>query len=429
MNPVSSMLIGCVADDFTGASDAASFIDLHGIPTLLIAGVPDGEIELPEDVQAVVIALKSRSSPAREAVAESLRAFDWLRNKHPRYLYFKYCSTFDSTASGNIGPVTDAVLERYDLPYTILCPSLLVNGRTVKDCVLYVDGVPLAESHMKHHPLNPMWDSDLTKLMKPQGKYPCHKITFRELSAGKEAIDNLLTKWRRESKHFYVAVDFFTQEQGPQIVECFGDLPFLTGGSGVCGEIARSAASGTAPARHPVPRRKPRLLLAGSCSAMTKKQVNAFLQTDHPSLELRPSLLLSGELAREDLIAFYEKNRGRDILYYTSGSAGLTDNIADADQERVSRQLEADTAFLARYAVTRGCTRLIVAGGETSGAVMQAIGGSAYRVVGSAAPGVPVLSPVDNPDLRLVLKSGNFGGESFLLETLAEEGDAQCNRI
>jgi len=171
-NRTHSLFLGCVADDFTGAGDAASFLVNQGIPALLYNGIPKSAEGL-GDCAAAVIALKTRSAPVREAVEDSRQAFRFLIEQGAGQLYSKYCSTFDSTPAGNIGPVTDAMLEELDLPWTLLCPSLPVNGRVVREGRLCVDGVPLDESHMKNHPLNPMWDSFIPKLMEPQGKYPC----------------------------------------------------------------------------------------------------------------------------------------------------------------------------------------------------------------------------------------------------------------
>ncbi|MDO4268582.1 MAG: four-carbon acid sugar kinase family protein, partial [Eubacteriales bacterium] len=176
------IFLGVVADDFTGASDAASFLTAAGAPAVLFNGVPGQEPELKAGTRAIVVALKSRTEPVRQAVEESLAAFDWLKKMGAEKLYLKYCSTFDSTPEGNIGPVIDAVMDRYGITRTVLCPSLPVNGRTVRDGRLYVNGVLLEDSHMKDHPLTPMRKSRISRLMEEQGKHPSVELSVEELS-------------------------------------------------------------------------------------------------------------------------------------------------------------------------------------------------------------------------------------------------------
>ncbi|WP_368379487.1 four-carbon acid sugar kinase family protein, partial [[Clostridium] symbiosum] len=231
------ILLGCVADDFTGASDAASFLAKQGIKTLLFNGIPK-DTEVVRDCAAVVIALKTRSIAASGAVRDTLAALEWLRAHGAEQFYFKYCSTFDSTPEGNIGPVIDAALEKYEIPYTLLCPSLPVNRRIVKDGVLIVDGKPIAEGHMAHHPLNPIWASELAALMKPQGKYPCMIIGEELLSCSEEMIMEEVKKFSENNSHFYIIPDYTTDNQGQKIAEVFGKERLLTGGSGILEHLA-----------------------------------------------------------------------------------------------------------------------------------------------------------------------------------------------
>ncbi len=163
---------------------------------------------------------------------------EWLRGRGARTLYFKYCSTFDSTPAGNIGPVIDAVLDRYDWPFTVICPALLPNRRMVRDAILYVDGVPLAQSPMKDHPLNPMWESDIRRLMQPQGKYPCFAVTGAMLEQGRRGVMQDVSEYAALNKRFYLSLDYYLPVHGQIITEIFGELPFLTGGSGLAGDLA-----------------------------------------------------------------------------------------------------------------------------------------------------------------------------------------------
>lgn len=413
----SKLRIGCVADDFTGASDAASFMVAGGLRTVLVNGIPE-PAAIPGDFDAVVIALKSRTQETGAAVADSLAAFDWLRAAGAETLYLKYCSTFDSTPQGNIGPVIDAVLDRYDVPYTVVCPSLLVNKRSVRDGVLYVGDVPLAESHMKNHPLTPMWDSDICKLLQPQGKYPCFRVTPAEL-ADTAALDAKIADFSVKNKRFYLVPDYFEPEHGRQIAAYFAKLAFLTGGSGLCGDLAAffsnngsAAAYRLAPTAEPLPR----VIVAGSCSVATRGQVKNYLEAGGAAMEVEPGKLGSGGQDMEMLEAFLKRNAGNDVLFYSSGSAGSLKGCAPdpADADRLERTL----AALAVKAVENGCRRLVAAGGETSGAVTQALGHKAFFIGASAAPGVPIMVPTDRPELALVLKSGNFGDEKFFLTAL-----------
>ena len=226
------MILGCVADDFTGASDAASFLQAGGANVILSNGIPEREDEDILEAQAVVIALKTRTCPPGEAVDRSMAAFSWLKAHGARMLYFKYCSTFDSTENGNIGPVLDAALERWDIPYTLLCPALLENGRSVKDGKLYVNGVLLEDSPMKDHPLNPMRDSRLKYLMERQSRYPCFNLGEGELERGFRPYE--------KPGHYYLIPDYYEEKHGRMIAKQYGNLPLLSGGSGLLRMIART---------------------------------------------------------------------------------------------------------------------------------------------------------------------------------------------
>lgn len=411
-----TLLVGCVADDFTGAGDAASFLAANGVRTVLYSGIPDGDAPLPDGTEAVVIALKSRTQETQSAVADSLAAFGWLHAHGADMLYFKYCSTFDSTPQGNIGPVMDAVLERYGYPYTVVCPALLENQRSVRGGILYVDGVPLAESHMSRHPLTPMWDSDIAALLKPQAKYPCLKADTCLLS-NPEAFASFVEENKQAYPHFSVCADFYRPEHGALLMERFHDLPFLTGGSGLLAEYAKyrrgqagavlqgpSASGGTGR----------RVLFAGSCSAATQGQVRNYLAGGGKGVMVKPSLLRAGSQTPETLWRMAADSPDEDILFYSAGSGGVMDDAQDGG----ASLLEQTMAGLAQKAAQAGCTKIIVAGGETSGAVTQAFGYRSFLIGETVAPGVPVMSPTANPDLRIVLKSGNFGGPAFLQTVL-----------
>ena len=430
-----TIFLGVVADDFTGASDAASFLTASGVQTVLVNGTPKQEILLPEGTRALVVALKSRTAPAEEAVQESLEAFAWLKEMGAEQLYLKYCSTFDSTEHGNIGPVVDAVMERYGYDRTVLCPSLPVNGRTVKDGILYVNGVKLEESSMRNHPLTPMKQSRLKDLMEAQGKYRCVEL-------GETYEMPLLP----EPGRCYLVPDYYEEEHGDRIAEAFGDLPFLTGGSGLVGALGRRyvKAHGTNKAgtceqgentqeqnsvtfehtesqfvdgRKPIATEKKALLLAGSCSAMTLKQIKKYQQSGCTSDRIIPSELLSGN---QNLETFWNwvKEQESGVLIYSSAEPEDMKKSQKLGRERVAAAIENLLAGLAKKAVENGYTRIIVAGGETSGAVTKTLAYNTFLIGPSVAPGVPVMTPLAAPEIRLVLKSGNFGQEDFFERAL-----------
>ena len=407
-------VLGCIADDFTGASDAASFLVKGGMSVRLYNGIPNHADSLSSDCnnsqeQAIVIALKSRSEERKRAVKDSLNAADFLLDRGVKQIYFKYCSTFDSTPQGNIGPVADALMELTKSHYTLLCPSLPVNGRTVSNGQLMVNGVPLDESPMRNHPLNPMWDCRISKLMEPQSHYPAFTISQAQLTAFSET-DFPTTP-------FYLIPDYRTDTDGERIASLFGRLPLLTGGSGLLEHLARSwehhlPMSGQIPKS---PTKGYALLLAGSCSKATLAQIARYQSDGHPCYKLNPKDMLDGRQTLDDAWKFIESHTaaGESVLVYSSDTPEKVKEFQALGKEAVAECLEHATAWLAKKAVESGYTRIITAGGETSGAVTKKLGFSSYWIGESVAPGVPIMVPSGRPDIRLILKSGNFGQEDF----------------
>ena len=409
---VDLLRIGCVADDFTGASDIASFFQKGGLHTVLCSGIPY-DTPIPIETEALVIALKSRTQETEGAVQDCLDGFEYLREHGATTLYFKYCSTFDSRPTGNIGPVIDAVLERYQLRYTVLCPALPVNGRTVEGGILYVDGIPLAESHMKDHPLTPMWASDLRGLMAPQGKYPCYLVS-KEMLREEEVLKKQIQLWCERSSHFYLCPDHTEDGDSGYIIARFGDLGFLTGGSGLAQALGHYSKKGYPEGRRTVRKRaaSSRLLLAGSCSAATQEQVERFREGKGSSFMVRPSEVGPGYV--HSLWDTVERRLDDgDVLVYASGSGGERPEGADS-----AARLEEVLSALAVLAVDAGIQKLVVAGGETSGAVIRALGYKTFEIGESVAPGVPILYPLENDEIEIVLKSGNFGDKDLLKNAL-----------
>jgi 3-dehydrotetronate 4-kinase len=406
------MKLGVIADDFTGATDIAGFLVENGLATLQLSGIPDSAV-LPQ-ADALVVSLKSRSCPADEAVVSSLAALAWLREQGCDRIYQKYCSTFDSTAHGNIGPVTDALLEALGSDFTLICPSLPVNGRTVYQGNLFVDRTPLAESGMRHHPLTPMTDSNLLRLMDAQGRGRTGLVPFNTIAAGPAAIAAALTTLR-EDGYRYAVVDTLTEQHLLDIAAAVRDWPLVTGGSGLAIGLARILGKGQAETArasgHPQPGRC--AILSGSCSQMTNRQV-AHYRT------LAPSLALSVEECLKDptypaKLADWVLSQGpgpAPLIYATTTPEALGDIQRQHGAQAASEAVETCFAAVARLLVAAGVSNLIIAGGETSSRVTQALDINAFHIGPQIAPGVPWVRAIGSP-LSLALKSGNFGDEHF----------------
>lgn len=420
----SPKILGCIADDFTGASDAASFLAKKGIRTILLNGTPDEEKEIGE-AQAIVIALKTRTMETAKAVEETLQAAAWLKEKNAQQIYIKYCSTFDSTREGNIGPIMDALLETYHVPYSVLCPSLPVNGRTVEDGKLYVNGVPLDESPMKNHPLTPMWDSDLANLMEAQSRYKCVKMGHFTEENQKQKADEI-QEFQKEHDHFYVIPDYSNEKDAKNIVTAFGSLEILSGGSGLLEYLAEKYTGNNTAKMPETATDGKALLLAGSCSVATRNQIAYIQEKGIPSTKIDPIALMQNRQSEEELWNFIQENPS-EVLVYSSDDPEAVKEVQKLGKDKAAALLEKTTADLAKRAVENGFTRIIVAGGETSGAVTKALGYDAYEIGESVAPGVPVMTPLKNRNIRLVLKSGNFGDVDFMEKALKMTGKDDDN--
>ena len=399
--------IGVIADDFTGAGDAASFLVKGGAKTMMYTEVPE---QLEVTCDAVVLALKSRSVSPKEAIRQTKSAADFLIAHHCKAIYFKYCSTFDSTPDGNIGIVADFLLEYLDLPYTLLCPSLPVNGRTVKEGALYVYGIKLSESPMKHHPLNPMWDSYLPALMKPQSKYPCF-ILKKE-----DNLSDIVKLYTKQFAHFYLIPDYENDEDGRWIAEQFSMLSLYTGGSGLLQFLIYQHEFMGTISNITYKRKQKAIILCGSCSAATKRQVEVYRLHGGYTYAIDSKRLLQHTLVVEDI---YEEvmQHNEPVLIYSDAIHQNMEELKLGDSFILeSKQMEELMARLSHMAVASGIQRIIVAGGETSGAVMLSLGFHGFYIGESIDPGIPALIPIENPSLTLILKSGNFGSDQFFLK-------------
>lgn len=418
MTNKNKLLVGVVADDFTGASDAASFLVKGGLHTMLLNGMPTLDINL-NKVSAVVIALKTRTMEKNKAIDLSLKAFEWLKEKKAEHIYSKYCSTFDSTKTGNIGPIIDAILEKYHYPYTILAPALPVNGRVVKNGHLYINGVLLDESSMKDHPLTPMWDSRIANLMKEQGKYKSLELNKETLYLKDAQIKNIISKYEKKNKHFYIIPDYTNEQDATRITEIFKDLPFLTGGSDLLESLAKAYSTQYNASNYTIETsiKGKGIVLAGSVSQATRLQVKAFIETGKPSLKISPTDLLE-DPSLSFIWDFILKNQAEDIMIYSSDEPAKIKEYQKIGKNKVAQLIEQTFAEIAQKIKKLGYTRIIVAGGETSGAITQALNFNNFVIGESISPGVPIMMPVEDSQIRLVLKSGNFGEKDFFIKAL-----------
>lgn len=415
-----TLLLGAIADDFTGATDLANTLARGGMRTHLSIGVPADAGE-GSDADVVVVALKSRSAPPEEAVARSLAALDWLEGRGTRQILFKYCSTFDSTDRGNIGPVMDALLERLG-GTTIACPAFPATGRTVYQGHLFVGDRLLSESAMRDHPLTPMRDADLVRVLSRQSRNAVGLVAHRHVAAGPEAIRAALGALSGEGRRIAVA-DAVCDSDLHALGAACRDMRLVTGASGVAlGLPANFRAAGLLSERPaedwPAIAGAP-VVLSGSCSPATRAQVAAFAAR-HPSYRLRPEALAEGG-GLDEALAWAEDRLGREPLLIHAGAD--PDEVARIQRafgrERAGRLVEQALAGLAVALRGRGAGRLVVAGGETSGAVAEALGVRWLRIGAEISPGVPWTVAEGHPPLGLVLKSGNFGTPDFFVRALA----------
>ncbi|MGY0390699.1 3-oxo-tetronate kinase [Nocardioides sp. WG-D5] len=404
--------IGCIADDFTGGSDVAAALRRSGLSVALLFDVPDGNTVIPE-VDAIVIALKTRTVPVEDAVAESLAALDWLRTRDVERVYFKYCSTFDSTDEGNIGPVADALLEALGESTTVICPASPEHGRTTYLGHLFVADRLLSESPMRHHPLTPMTDPDLVRVLRRQTSGTVGVLPLATVAEGSGAVAVALKAYAAAGVRHVVADAVSAADLGA-IAEGAMHLRLLTGGAGLAGAVGAVIAgtSGTSTAASVLPS-GPSVVLAGSCSAATLGQVAAAAEV-MPSYRLDPV----GTPDPADMLAaageWLTAHLGQTpVLVYSSAGPDERERARAAMGPETSAILERTLGTLARTAAERGARRIVVAGGETSGAVVQALGVRSVLVDHEADRGVPWC--LTGEGLALLLKSGNFGSEDLLV--------------
>ncbi len=416
-----TILLGCIADDFTGATDLANNLVRAGMRVVQTIGVPAGP--LAADVDAVVVALKSRTIASAEAVAQSLEALRWLQAQGARQIYFKYCSTFDSTPEGNIGPVTEALMAAIGTRFTIATPAFPDNQRTVFKGYLFVGDVPLSESGMRNHPLTPMTDANLVRVLQAQTRQRVGLIDYRTLAAGEAAIRARIAEL--QSKGVGIAiVDAVSNDDLLRLGPALRDLPLVTAGSGVA--LALPANFGLAPsprsATLPLARGL-QAIVSGSCSTATNAQVAEFVASGGRALALEPLRIAAGEdVAGEALAWACPRLADGPVLVYSTARPEAVQAIqARVGVEEAGAMVERTIARIACGLVEHGVRQLVVAGGETSGACVQALGISRLLIGPQIDPGVPwchAASARAPEGLHITLKSGNFGTPDFFRKAL-----------
>ncbi len=405
------MLLGIIGDDFTGSSDIANMLAKGGMRTVQYVGIPDRSAA--DDVEAGVVALKSRSIPVRDAVAQSLAALEWLRAQGCRQFVFKYCSTFDSTPEGNIGPVAEALAEALGAEGVLSCPAFPATGRSVYQGHLFVGDRLLNESGMEHHPLTPMTDPDLRRWLALQTRNPVGHVSAATVWAGTEAIRQRAASEAGRGCRLVIA-DAVRDEDLVALGYAAADVPMLTGGSGIALGLPEnfrrhgllkggdggwySQAEGRA------------AVLSGSCSRATREQV-AFHAARGPALQVSADELMDGEITAQAAVEWVIQQDSLPLVYSSSDPQAVRAAQDRYGRDKVTAGFEAFFAAMARGLVAQGIARLITAGGETSGAVVEGLMLKELAIGPEIDPGVPALRASDN--LTLALKSGNFGSEDF----------------
>jgi len=419
-----SVVLGCIADDYTGASDLANTLTRNGLRTVQTIGVPRDDLDL-EASDAVVVSLKSRSIPAAEAVAASRAAERWIRALGAAHVMFKICSTFDSTDAGNIGPVTASLREDCGAAPVLVTPAFPETGRTVYQGHLFVNAVPLHESPLKDHPLNPMRDSNLVRVLARQsGGLEIGLINAAIVALGAAAIRTRQTELAAQG--FGVAiVDAIVERDLEAIGLVAIEQPLSVGASGLGLGLARAlVATGIVPRRPKDAAGEPvggyAACLVGSCSAATREQI-ARAARHMPVLRLHTENLLTGTAAEDAAIAWAaERLAAGPVLIASSGSPEEVAAVqARFGREAAGHKVEQAMASIAAGLAARGVRRLVIGGGETSGAIVDRLGIRAFRLGPEIAPGVPLLRSIgQGAAMLMALKSGNFGGPAFFITAL-----------
>ncbi|WP_244829085.1 3-oxo-tetronate kinase [Caballeronia sp. TF1N1] len=417
-------LLGCIADDFTGATDLANMLVRGGMRTVQSIGVPAAGTKIEAD--ALIVALKSRTIPAEDAVRQSLEALEWLRAQGCRQFIFKYCSTFDSTDKGNIGPVADALLEALNDDFTIACPAFPENGRTIFRGNLFVGDVLLNESGMENHPLTPMTDPNLVRVLQRQTKSKVGLIRYDTVMKGADAVRARIAELKKDGVRLAIA-DAISDADLFVLGDALGDLKLITGGSGIALGLPENYRAANLLAHAEDAGELPKIegrsvVLAGSASKATNAQVAAW-RASKPSFRVDPLALSRGEAVVDQALEFARSHGDETVLIYATSSPDDVKAVQkELGVEKAGQLVEDALAAIARQLRDAGVRKFVVAGGETSGAVVQALDVRSLRIGPQIDPGVPATQSIganaDDAPLALALKSGNFGTTDFFAKAL-----------
>ncbi|MBL8350703.1 MAG: four-carbon acid sugar kinase family protein [Burkholderiaceae bacterium] len=419
-----SLILGCIADDFTGGTDLANNLVRAGMRTVQVIGVPDHDNPgAAPDCDAVVVALKSRTAAVAEAVAQSRAAAHWLRREGATQIYFKVCSTFDSTPHGNIGPVAEALMDELGADFAVVTPAFPENARTVFKGHLFVGDQLLSDSPMKHHPLTPMTDANLVRVLQaqldPARGRRVGLIDYRCVAQGAAAIGQRIGALREQGFAFAIA-DALSDDDLRRLADASAALPLVVAGSGLAiGIPARHGLQPDAQAAKLPPPGGAAAVLSGSCSAATNAQVAAFIAGGGEALAVDPLRLAAGHDAAAEALAWARPRldaRRALLVYATAAPEAVRAVQQQLGAEHAGALVEQALSRIAVGLVEAGVGRLVVAGGETSGACVQALGIAQLRIGTQIDPGVPwchAATPLRREGLHLALKSGNFGGSDF----------------
>ncbi|MDP9933123.1 3-oxo-tetronate kinase [Variovorax paradoxus] len=414
---MAKLLLGCIADDFTGATDLANNLVRAGMRVVQAIGVPATPLDA--NVDAVVVALKSRTIAPAEAIARSLDALRWLQAQGAQQIYFKYCSTFDSTPEGNIGPVTEALMEALGCEFTIATPAFPDNKRTVFKGYLFAGDVLLNESGMQNHPLTPMTDPNLVRVLQAQCQRKVGLIDHAVVARGAAAISERIEQLKSEGVSIAI-VDAVSNDDLLRLGPAIAKMPLLTAGSGVA--IGLPANFGLAPSSQASalpPAGGLRAVVSGSCSLATNRQVLDFIQRGGAALAIDPLRIAAGvDVVAETLAWAAPLVAKQPVLVYSTAEAGAIKSVQSRlGVEKAGAMVERTIAAIARGLVELGVRQLVVAGGETSGACVQALGIAQMQIGPQIDPGVPWCHArtdvAEGTPVHIALKSGNFGGDDF----------------
>ena len=414
--------LGCIADDFTGATDLANNLVRAGMRVTQVIGIPAAGTLI--DADAVVVSLKSRTVPAADAIAQSLAALTWLQSNSAEQIYFKYCSTFDSTAQGNIGPVTEALMRALGTDFTIATPAFPDNGRTVFKGHLFVGDVLLSESGMQNHPLTPMTDANLVRVLQQQCKAKVGLISYQTIAQGAQAIQNRFDALRADGVTIAI-VDALSNQDLVTLGLALKNMPLVTAGSGVAIGLPQNFGLSPTNRSSQLPiKQGMQAIIAGSCSNASNAQVGHFIDSGLPAFAIDPFNLNDGN---NPALAWVERTfesmrkgqiKTSPILIYSTATPEAVRTVQSNIGSRSGQLIEQALANVAKHCVHHGAKQLIIAGGETSGACVQALRITQLQIGDQIDPGVPWCYA--NTGLHIALKSGNFGTVDFFTKAFAQ---------